>query len=93
MSLLPLPTLGWRVFYTDGSTFASTDGAWEDAPRDGVAVVVYYHPDGRLTSQTEGRDNSRYKCLSADSPVELRGGWMGDDEFTALRDAARRSVL
>jgi hypothetical protein len=30
----------WVVFYDDGSTFSSDDGGPEDAPKDGVLVVV-----------------------------------------------------
>jgi hypothetical protein len=30
----------WRIFYDDGSTYSSDDGAWNNAPADGVLVVI-----------------------------------------------------
>lgn len=35
----------WRIYYDNGTTFSSDDGAWDDAPARGVQVVVYEHPD------------------------------------------------
>lgn len=32
----------WKVYYDDGSTYSSEDGAWSDAPPDGVLFVVYW---------------------------------------------------
>lgn len=34
--------VGWKIWYSNGSTFDSTQGAWLDAPNTGVAVVVVY---------------------------------------------------
>ena len=30
----------WAIFYDDGSMFSSEDGAWQDAPSDGVLFVL-----------------------------------------------------
>lgn len=35
----------WRVYYDDGSTFDSTQGAPNDAPGLGVQAIVQVHPD------------------------------------------------
>ena len=35
----------WLIFYDDGCTFSSDDGAWKDAPARGVQAIVYEHPD------------------------------------------------
>lgn len=35
-----MPTLDWRIYYTDLSTFDSAQGAPEDAPSRGVAAIV-----------------------------------------------------
>lgn len=35
----------WRIYYTDGSTFDSTQGEPWDAPRYGVQVIVQDHVD------------------------------------------------
>ena len=41
--------MDWTVHYIDGTTFASTQGLPEDAPRSGVALIVQYVPDGDTT--------------------------------------------
>jgi hypothetical protein len=35
-----LPVESWTVFYADDSTFTSSDGDPEDAPLDGVLVII-----------------------------------------------------
>jgi hypothetical protein len=30
----------WRIYYSDGATFSDADGAPEDAPPDGIQVIV-----------------------------------------------------
>lgn len=35
----------WRIYYSDGSTFSSDDGDWEDAPGWDVQVVLFRDPD------------------------------------------------
>lgn len=37
--------MDWRILYSDGSTFSSDDGAWEDAPSWDVQVVLFRHPE------------------------------------------------
>ena len=37
--------LGWRIYYDNGTTFSSVDGTWNEAPGDGVQVVVEYYDD------------------------------------------------
>lgn len=37
----------WCVYYDDGSTFSSDDGAPEDAPLDGVLGIGQVDDDGR----------------------------------------------
>ena len=34
--------VGWRIYYTDGSGYNSSDTKWEDLPEDGVIVLVLY---------------------------------------------------
>lgn len=36
--------LQWRIYYADGSTFDSTNGAPEHAPATGVIVIVQRNP-------------------------------------------------
>jgi len=39
--------IDWRIYYGDGSTFSSEDGAAEDAPPGGVICVAWYDEDHR----------------------------------------------
>ena len=40
----------WRIYYSDGSTFSNLDGAWADAPADGVVCVNVIDPArGKIT--------------------------------------------
>lgn len=50
-----LPIVGFIVWYGDGSVFSSAHGDWEDAPREGVQVIRFFHPDG-FTTMTDGFD-------------------------------------
>lgn len=42
---------GWRIYYDDGSIFTSEDGAWNDAPLDGVLFVLQKIGD-KITTQS-----------------------------------------
>lgn len=35
-----MPGLAWRLYYADGSTFDSEDGAWADAPHIGAVGLI-----------------------------------------------------
>jgi hypothetical protein len=35
-----MATSYWCIYYDDGKTYSSEDGAWEDAPTDGVLYVL-----------------------------------------------------
>ena len=37
--------MDWKIYYTDGETFSSEDGTWEDAPADGIVAVVVADED------------------------------------------------
>lgn len=63
----------WRIYYDDAQTFGSEDGAWSDAPVEGVLAVVEL-VDGRLTVHS-GHD---YYQLEYDGTIVLR------DERTLL---------
>lgn len=36
--------MDWCIYYSDGSTFSSDDGAWKDAPGWDVQVVLFRDP-------------------------------------------------
>ena len=33
--------MNWRIYYSDGATFSSEDGAWEEAPGWDIQVVLF----------------------------------------------------
>ena len=46
--LTPLPDgegRRWRIWYSDGSTFSSADGTWEEAPGRDVQIILFHDPD------------------------------------------------
>ena len=56
------PVAGWRVYYTDGREYDSTETSWADLPDDGVLLLrLYYdrHTDGgvRYTKSLSGDDH------------------------------------
>jgi len=65
----------WRIYYDNGSTFDSEDGAWEDAPLDGVICIV--RKDGDRVEFHSGHDH----YLRADDdgtimPTHDLGPWL-----------------
>lgn len=38
------PTLDWKIYYHDLSTYSSDDGEWVEAPQEGVQLVVTKDP-------------------------------------------------
>lgn len=63
----------WRIYYSDGSTFDSTQGEPEDAPGLGVVCIVQKCPDrGRMVME---RWDYYYHRAGASRP------WWGADLF------------
>jgi len=95
--------IGWRLYYDDGSVFASTDGGWRDAPADGVQVLVEFYNDGTKKIHIE-RDyylldegkafgtNNINPWLRKRKEVKF-GRWSSDDKFLALIKTAKQDVL
>ncbi len=46
---LSLPVIGWRVWFSDGSSASSGQREWSELPRGGCLAVVVYHSEGRRT--------------------------------------------
>lgn len=46
--------MDWCIYYSDGSTFSSDDGAWEDAPGWDVQVVLFRHPETKWAMRHGG---------------------------------------
>lgn len=39
--------VGWKIWYSDGSTFSSAQGKWEDAPIDDIQILMRYYDNGK----------------------------------------------
>ena len=50
--------MDWVILYSDGSTFSSDQGAWEDAPGRDVQVVIFRDPELGWTLRHGGRGDS-----------------------------------
>lgn len=75
-----LPIRGWRLWYSDGSTFSSFDGTWEEAPSNDVQVLEILQKPKPYRTLNYGIDE--YKLPNNDL-VKL-GAWMQEDAFYAL---------
>ena len=92
----------WILFYEDGSSFSNDDGSPEDAPREGVIVVVirditcgrqhlwnqdtYCWQDGTWVPH-DSVGCERYLNITK-WPIRLRGYWITDDKWEKIRMAA-----
>ena len=66
-----LDTEKWRIYYSDGSTFGSEDGTWENAPGRDVQIVLFRDPVLGWTIRHGGRGGSPcdYFRMGADGTV------------------------
>lgn len=90
---------GWKLFYKDGSTYSSNDGAWADAPINGVQVLVVYEngTDGmgrnmRIIHSGKDfyyKDGDSYGCYfdGEDNKAEVKNGELvSDEEYKVVID-------
>ena len=63
--------MNWIIQYSDGSTFSSEDGAWEDAPGRDVQTVLFRDPVHGWTIRhgASGGSPCDYFRLAADGTV------------------------
>jgi hypothetical protein len=57
----------WAIFYDSGRTFTDEDGTWDEAPSEGVLVVV--EVIGERTTLHSGHDNYQ---LEEDGTIVMR---------------------
>ncbi len=69
----------WRIYYDDGTTFSSEDGAANGAPTDGIQGIVEWRTNGTVQVH-EGAD---YYYWSGDCWAV---GWLHDLERWLRRD-------
>lgn len=74
-----LPILGWRLYYSDGSSFSHEDGSWSDAPSIDVQVLeVLHEPPYRTLSH--GDDEYR---LPGEADVKF-GRWADFETYEGI---------
>ena len=71
----------WRIYYSDGSTFDSSQGTPDDAPAFGVHVILQLADNGRLRDPVVGAD---YYLFSES------GKWVGADLVALIEKLANR---
>ena len=90
-----LPVERWTVFFADGSTFTSDQGAWAECPPFGVTCVVYYLPDGKACVDEQGYDDSIYvyrgDAVGASEPVKM-GLWTDGESYWRVHNLAMRTT-
>ena len=84
---------GWCIFYADGSTYSSEDGAWAEAPPFGVQCVVYYHKPPYKTVDKGGTEGLCYYQADEFAGTDVKMGlWIDGDTHRRVMDLATRSV-
>jgi hypothetical protein len=73
--------IDWRVYYSDGSTFDSSQGTPDDAPAFGVQEILQLADDGRIRDVVTGADFYLY-CED--------GKWTGSDLVGLIERLANR---
>lgn len=89
----------WKIWYYNGSTYSSDDGPPENAPRDGVEVVVvksaaygriiwcryegYTWQNGAWVAHNNREGIQQYERLFP-NPIVLNGFAMSDEQFLAI---------
>lgn len=63
--------MNWLIYYSDGSTFSSEDGAWGDAPGRDVQIVLFRDPHLGWTVRhgANGGSPCDYFRLAADRTI------------------------
>ena len=86
--------MSWKIWYSDKSTFSSTDGNPFNAPKKGVEVITEKR-DGRTLLHSKGEvygwDGIGWNTKSSVDKnwlITLYGELMDTKEFKALREEA-----
>jgi len=92
-----MKVIGWRIYYTDGTTYDSNMGVWSEAPCDGVQFVIEYMEDGTKNIH-RGEDYYIYRDGTLMTPNNLRpfliaigfkfGEWTNHDNFAKIQEMA-----
>lgn len=63
--------VGWKLFYTDGSTVTSAQMRFEDAPQQGVQVLVKYYRRAKGGYSREIQNGLDMYVLFSEQPLTL----------------------
>ena len=74
---------GWRIYYGDGSTFDSSEGAWEQALVTGVQFVLIFE-EKPYRMPLYGFDE--YWLPGRPEGPRLVGSLIPDEDFEAMRE-------
>lgn len=89
--------IGWKAWYTNGSTFVSSEWKWEDIPQHHFMGVkrFYVNPSGEKHSEMfVGQDlfvvSDEIRDTIEKIPMDIKvGEWMSDELFHPLYDMAK----
>jgi hypothetical protein len=73
------PIVNWRLWYSDGSSVASWESSWEDAPTDDIQLLILHH-DAEHCTIIMGEDEY---YLPGETAVKY-GKWMDTGAYDAL---------
>jgi hypothetical protein len=79
-----LPIIGWKIWFGDGTSVNSFDETWNDAPKENVQVVCYYHGKGYRTFSS-GCDEYALPSISSETKL---GKLIPDEEFAIIKSRA-----
>lgn len=68
--------MDWRIYYSDGTTFDSTQGEPKDAPGYGVQVIVQRDNDPRIGSYLAHRGDYYYWKEGRWFAADREGFWL-----------------
>lgn len=95
--------IGWKLYYDNGSVLSSLETKWEDAPPDGIQVLVEFYDDGSKKLHIERDyyilDDGKAYGTNNINPwlrkygIVKFGRWSSDDKFQELIKKAKVDVF
>lgn len=59
-----IPTfIGWKIYYSDGTTFSSKDGKPKDAPKTDIQIITVFYNPKVSTDPTHPDFNRNYRKM------------------------------
>ena len=93
----------WKIYYDSGAVFSSHNGKWEDAPGDGIQVLVEFYDDGTRKLHYEKDyyilDDGKAFGTNNINPwlrkynIVKSGRWAKDSYFREIANRAKQEEL